>query len=327
MDTYPISSNSLEKFFHINGDQLGQQYKDFLSDYQTWDQKGHASKWILFPENIGPKLSIDETSLSNGELYTILTNKAAKGKKGAIVAMVEGTTAEVISGVIAKIPLKERAKVSEITLDMAGSMNLVAKKCFPNAEQVIDRFHVQKLAFDALQEIRIAHRWEAINEETNDIENCKAEKRKFEPRLLKNGETKKQLLFRSRYLLFKSPNCWTLSQKKRAKILFKLYPDIRQSFSLVHSLRCIYNKKHPKNVAIAKLALWFNKVTESEFKSFNTISATIYAHYDKILNYFNNRSTNASAESFNAKIKAFRSTQRGVRDVNFFLFRLTKIYA
>jgi hypothetical protein len=42
-------------------------------------------------ENIGKRLSIDETSLSNGELYTILTNKAAKGKKGTIVAMIAGT--------------------------------------------------------------------------------------------------------------------------------------------------------------------------------------------------------------------------------------------
>lgn len=327
MDTYPISSNSLEKFFYINGDQLGQQYKDFLSDYRTWDQKEHADKWLIFPQNIGPRLSIDETSLSNGELYTILTNKDAKGRKGAIVAMIEGTTAESIIKVIQKIPQKQREKVSEITLDMAGSMNLVAKKCFPNAEQVIDRFHVQKLAFDALQEIRIAHRWEAINEETNEMENCKADHRIYKAQLLKNGETKKQLLFRSRYLLFKSPNNWTVSQKTRAKILFKLYPDIKQAFSLVHSLRCIYNQKHPKNVAIAKLALWFNKVTDSEFKSFNSISATMYAHYDKILNYFNNRSTNASAESFNAKIKAFRSTQRGVRDVSFFLYRLANIYA
>ena len=327
MDTYPISSNSLEKFFHINGDRLGQQYKDSLSDYRTWDQKEHADKWLIFPKNMGPRLSIDETSLSQDDHYPIRTNKEAKGKKEAIVAMIEGTTAESIISVIQRIPQKERAKVSEITLDMAGSMNLVAKRCFPNAEQVIDRFHVQKLAFDALQEIRIAHRWEAIDEETNEIENCKADNRRYEPKILKNGETKKQLLFRSRYLLFKSPNYWTLTQKKRAKILFRLYPDIKEAFSLVHSLRCIYNKKHPKNVAIAKLALWFNKVTEAEFKSFNTISATMYAHYDKILNYFNNRSTNASAESFNAKIKAFRSTQRGVRDVNFFLFRLTKIYA
>ncbi|MDG1146861.1 MAG: transposase [Crocinitomicaceae bacterium] len=47
----------------------------------------------------------------------------------------------------------------------------------------------------------------------------------------------------------------------------------------------------------------------------------------KMLNYFENRSTNASAESFNAKIKAFRSQFRGVRNVAFFLFRLTEIYA
>lgn len=106
-----------------------------------------------------------------------------------------------------------------------------------------------------------------------------------------------------------------------------MYPDIKEAFLLVHSLRCIFNQKYPKNVAIAKLALWFNKVADSGFKSFNTISATIYSHYDKILNFFNNRSTNASAESFNAKIKAFRATQRGVRDINFFIFRLCKIYA
>ncbi len=64
----------------------------------------------------------------------------------------------------------------------------------------------------------------------------------------------------------------------------------------------------------------------SRFKSFNTISRTIQMHYETILNYFNNRSTNAS-ESFNAKIKEFRAQFRGVKDVEFFLFRLTKIYA
>ena len=46
-----------------------------------------------------------------------------------------------------------------------------------------------------------------------------------------------------------------------------------------------------------------------------------------ILNYFDNRSTNASAESFNAKVKAFRAQFRGVRDIPFFIFRLAKIFA
>jgi len=38
-------------------------------------------------------------------------------------------------------------------------------------------------------------------------------------------------------------------------------------------------------------------------------------NYGTIINYFDNRATNASAESFNAKVKAFRSQFRGVRDI------------
>ncbi|MDR0505664.1 MAG: hypothetical protein LBH32_02440 [Dysgonamonadaceae bacterium] len=41
----------------------------------------HAEDWLLFPQNIGAQLSIDETTLSDGELYTIVTNKATKGWK------------------------------------------------------------------------------------------------------------------------------------------------------------------------------------------------------------------------------------------------------
>ena len=158
MDKYPITARSLEKFFQIDGDQFERQYKTHLSDYKNWEQKSHADQWLLFPNNIGNNLSIDETSLSNGELYTIITNKAAKGKRGSIVAMVAGTQSENIIDIVNRIPLKERLKVTEITLDMAYSMNKVVKRCFHNAIKVIDRFHVQKLAYDALQEIRIGHR-------------------------------------------------------------------------------------------------------------------------------------------------------------------------
>ena len=89
----------------------------------------------------------------------------------------------------------------------------------------------------------------------------------------------------------------------------------------------IYNKNSHKDAARLSLARWYNKVDTSGFKSFNIIAATIYEHYDEILNYFNNRSTNAFAESFNAKIKQFRASLRGVSDVKFFLFRLSKLYA
>lgn len=315
------------KYYHIDGDHLGQQYKDFLSGYKTWEQKAHASEWVLFPENIGPYLSIDEVSVTNGELYTVLTNKEEKGRKGTLIAMVEGTEAENVIGVLDRIPEELREQVREITLDMAGSMNKIVKRCFPSATLVIDRFHVQKLAYDAIQEMRIAHRWDAINEDTNAKENARLNNEKYIADTLDNGDTKKQLLARSRYLLFKSADKWTEKQKHRAKILFELYPDLKQAYWLTHKLRMIFSHTKIKAVAYTKLAKWYNDVTDSGFKSFNTISATIYAHYPNILNFFDNRSTNASAESFNAKIKAFRATQRGVTDIPFFLFRLSKIYA
>ncbi|WP_320168088.1 transposase [Mangrovibacterium marinum] len=327
MDSFPISSNSLEKFYAINGNQFSTQYKDHLSDYNHWDQKDHAPDWLLFPDNIGPHLSIDETALSQGELYTIITNKAAKGRKGALVAMIKGTKAEDVTRILMKIPHRLRRKVEEITLDMAASMNQIVSKCFTRAVKVIDRFHVQKLAYDALQEMRIAHRWDAINEEPNALDNARWEKKTYCPFRFANGDTKKQLLARSRYLLFKSAEKWTSEQKQRATILFAQYPDIKEAYDLTHRLRLIFSKTQEKGVALTKLAHWYDQVTESGFKSFNTISATIYTHYTEILNFFENRSTNASAESFNAKLKSFRACLRGVNDTAFFLYRISKIYA
>jgi transposase len=281
----------------------------------------------LYPQNIGGFLSIDETSLSNGELYTIITNKAAKGGKGAIVAMVDGTKAEDIITVLNKLPRRTRWKVREVTMDMAANMEYVVKICFPKASRVTDRFHVQQLTYDAVQEQRIKYRWEALDRETIEIHIAKANGRKYNPPILSNGDTLKQLLARSRYLLFKKPTDWTTSQRARAEILFELYPDLKKAYHFSLQLGAIYYQTKDKGVAFSKLAQWYDRVDNSGILAFGTISRTIQSHYLTILNYFDHRSTNASAESFNAKIKAFRASFRGVRDVKFFLFRLTKIYA
>ena len=131
------------ELFGVDGELLERQYKDHLSGFQEWDQKDHSEEWVLFPKNVGARLSIDETSLSNGELYTILTNKAAKGRKGALVAMIKGTDVETVRTVLQMMPRRIRWKVREITLDMAPNMEAIARCCFPSATQVTDRFHVQ----------------------------------------------------------------------------------------------------------------------------------------------------------------------------------------
>ena len=282
---------------------------------------------MLFEQNVSSFLSIDETALSNGELYTIVTNKAAKGRKGAIVAMIKGTQAEHIIAVLLRISERLRKQVQEVTIDMAASLNNAIKRCFPKAHRVTDRFHVQQLAFDAVQELRIKYRWEALDQENEAMALAKKDKIPFQPEILSNGDTVKQLLARSRYLLFKHPRKWSTEQKQRADLLFTRYPELQKGFSLSIRLGDIYRTCTSKEQAFKKLALWYNEVDASAMDSFRTVVRSIQTHYLSILNFFNNRSTNASAESFNAKLKAFRATSRGVRDVQFFLFRLSKIYA
>ncbi|SFW32687.1 Transposase, partial [Sinomicrobium oceani] len=92
-------------------------------------------------------------------------------------------------------------------------------------------------------------------------------------------------------------------------------------------LRNIFNQNTDIKIAYTKLAHWYKQVEESGFKSFQTVANSISLNYRSILNYFVNRSTNASAESFNAKIKAFRAQLREVKNTEFFLFRLSRIFA
>ena len=191
MDNNPVSCFQLGTYFHLDGKQLQEQYKHHISDYKDWNQQEHASEWILYPENMGRYLSIDETSLSNDELYTIVTNKAAKGRKGALVAMIKGTQTESIVEVLKQIPERLRNQVEEVTLDMAPSMNLAVERCFRKAHRVTDRFHVQRLACDAVQELRIKYRWEALDDENDSIKSAREKGITFTPGVLENGDTKK----------------------------------------------------------------------------------------------------------------------------------------
>lgn len=177
-------------------------------------------------------LSIDETSLSQGELYTIITNKSAKGKKGSIIAIVKGVKSEDIINVLKKLPCRIRWNVKEVTIDMAANLESAIKYCFPQASRVTDRFHVHQLVHDALQEIRIKYRWQALDKEMVEIAMAKARGESYKPEIFPNGDTRKQLLARSRYLLFKKPTAWSISQKQRSEILFDEYPKLKKAYFL-----------------------------------------------------------------------------------------------
>ena len=281
---------------------------------------------MIYPGNITTSIAIDELTLSKGELYTYITAKDKKQRNGTLIGSIRGTKAEDIIKHAQQIPEAERLKVKEVSLDMAANMKLAAQTLFPMAKMVIDRFHVVKLVLEALQGIRIEYRWAAIKNEDKEIARCRKSKIKFEPIRLANGETHREILARSRFLLFRMQSSWTENQRERAKILFYEYPKLKEAYNKVQQFRRLYETKS-REKAKPKFKKWIREIKYLKRDEFNTVSNSIQNHLENILNFFINRSTNAHAESFNAKIKLYRANLRGVSNTTFFLFRLEKLFA
>lgn len=327
VDTRPDTMSNIASYYGVNSQKLQRHYKHKISGFKDWQQLSHAEDYLIYPENITDKISIDEVSLSKGELYTFVTNKNTKVKnKRSMVAIINGTSAKTIQAVLEKISSEKRQLVKEVTIDMARNMGLAARESFPNCTLVIDRFHVIKLVMDALQHIRVSFRWKAIAQENTAYKLAKERGGKYYPQVLPNGDTLKELLARSRYLLYKFEEDWTINQAKRATVLFEKYPTLKAIYKLTLCFRNIYQNTS-KIKALAQFNEWKGKVTALKIDEFNTVVNSIEYHLDNILNFFDNRSTNANAESFNSKIKGFRANLRGVTDVKFFLFRLEKLFA
>ena len=323
----------------LNGQTLRKQYKEKISDYRNWEQLEHAEEYMLFPNNFGDDMSLDETCLSNGEVYTILTNKSAHGGKGALAAMVRGVASDTVSEILKKVPRELRRKVKTVTTDLSSAMMLTVRAVFPKAMLINDRFHVQQLVTDAIDQMRIGFRWEVLAQENKAIREHRAKRKavhtraekdligEWEPERMENGETKPQIMARSRHIILMHKSKWNAQQQARADILFRMFPKLEEAYNIYLELVDVFNKKSKPAEARLNLAKWYNKVEAFGDDGFSKVIETFENHNATIVNYFEDRLTNASAESFNAKIKAFRTQFRGVGDIKFFMYRLATLYS
>jgi len=360
MDNETITARQVGYTYMINSSTFAKRYKDALSDFNTWEQKEHASDWILLPQNVGKDLGIDETSLQ-GELYTIVHNKDAHGRKGAIIAVVKGTNPADVLKVLMQLPEDKRDMVESITMDLSDCMRAIAREAFPNATAIRDCFHVVKRGGEGCEEIRLRLKREAVKELNKQkaefrksLERLAAQRKayrermrakhgkkwkkskrgkkpkrlntRFEPARLGNGETPVEALTRCRKQLSMSREKWSATQEKRAKTLFERYPKLEEAYNLINSLRAIFrNRKLTKETAKTRLGEWYGKVAACTLREVKSVRDTIKFYEDEILNYFIGRKTNASAESLNSKIKCFRAQLKGVKDIPFFMYRLATV--
>ena len=323
----PVEISTVALSNKLKPNTLEKQYKNVLSEYHEYKRKNEKAieeESYVFPENFGEDMAIDETGLVDGELYTIVINKKAKGKKGALAAIIKGTKSSIITRAITeKVPFAKLMNVKEITLDLAGSMDWIARQIAPNGLHTYDRFHVQQIVTEAVQAVRVKLRWKAIEEENNAVMKARELKVEFRSKTFSNGDTRKQLLARSKYFLYKPQSRWTKTQKQRAAILFREYPELLESYNFSMYFRNCYEYKNIKY----RFEDWIEKVESTSLKEMKVAAQTIKRHLGGIVNYFVNGATNAAIESFHAKLKLFRQRIRGVVDKNFFFFRIIQYFA
>ena len=180
MDNEPVTAKSLSWTYMIQGNTFARAYKDTLSDFPTWVKKENVDDGILIAKNLGPRLGIDESEFGH-EVYTILHNKDAHGKKGAIVAIVKGTDPETVAKALRKMPQKDREAVGLVSMDLSDSMRSIVRMAFPNAMVVRDCFHVMKRGGEGIEELRMKYKREAVK----DVNRQKAEFKKHLEQLAK----------------------------------------------------------------------------------------------------------------------------------------------
>ena len=79
-------------------------------------------------------------------------------------------------------------------------------------------------------------------------------------------------------------------------LLFKEYPDIKKGYYLSMRLGLIYHQCKFKDIALTRLARWYDEVDKSGFLTFGRVARSIQTHYLDIINFFERRATNAEAE-------------------------------
>jgi transposase len=289
---------------------------------------------ILKAENFGEHMTIDDKNIG-GEGYTVISNK----NTGKIAVLAQTTKTGILAAILQKIPVSIRYRVKVINKDLAEGYDWIARTLFLNAIRVDDKFHVLKWGFEALQAVRVRYRQLVLTEERNGREErkaldrerkaereklgkiCRKSKEPTQSKTYSNGDTKKELLARSRYLLFSFRGKWTESQKERAEILFREFPEIEKAYDLMIQFRGFYQTKvGDGKTAKKRLREWYGKVEGIE--EMETFASTVAHHEDTILNYFETGQTNAFAESINSKIQRFVQSNQGTNDRDFFHFRL-----
>jgi len=284
-------------------------------DEQTGEITKGKPLYVFKPENIGPKMSIDDKAIGH-EGFSILSN----GDTGKIAMMIESCKSEEVSQAVSLFG-NELSKIKNISCDMAPCYLSVCSQEIPNAKVTIDKFHVMQYVYDAVLDVRTRLKKELSEQLTKG-----KGKTEQDYEILQKIEVLKHC----RYRLTQSQDKWSQAGADIMKQVFDNHSELNEAYQLAQKFKQWYkieNRIKTPTQIENELHDWYLSVKKSELNEFKSVVKMIRKHEDQIVNFFTCQQTNAKAERLNGKINRFISNNYGIKDKDFALYRIAKYFS
>jgi transposase len=232
-------------------------------------------------------IGIDELSYRRHHRYvTIVTDH----ERSAVVWVGEGKSADTLRKFFAELGPERAARLLSVTIDLSAAYIEAVREAAPQAILVFDRFHVQRLAHDALDAVR--------REQVRELK----------------GTAEGKALKKTRWALQKNP--WNLDQPEQEKLsaLARSNRPLYRAYLLKESLVDILDRRQ-YYVARRKLDEWYAWAVRSRLSPFCKLARTIRKYATGILAYVSTRLSNGASEGINGKIRTITRRAYGFHRV------------
>lgn len=228
-------------------------------------------------------IGIDELSYRRHHEYVTVVVDHIRAR---IVWARKGKSAATAREFFDELGADRTASLKAVTIDMSKAYIKAVSEAAPAAQLVFDRFHVQRLAHDALDQVRRAEVRELVPVERKDLKG-------------------------TRWLLHKNP--WNLTGLEREKLtaLPRANRRLFRAYLLKEALAGILDGRQV-HVARRKLGEWIRWARRSRLAPFHRLAATIRDHQDGILAYVRSRLSNARTEALNGKARTITRRSYGL---------------
>jgi transposase len=228
-------------------------------------------------------IGIDELSYRRHHKYvTIVTDH----ETGQIVWAREGKSAATLDAFFEELGPQRCAQLSNVTLDMSEAYIRSVTAHAPQATVVFDRFHVQRLAHDALDQVRRAVASKNLNA--------------HERRAIK----------RTRFILQKNAENLTPAERRKVSDVQALNRPLYRAYLLKESLADLLDRKQ-YHVARDRLHGWLAWASRSKLAPFVRVAKTIRKYVHGILAYLNTGLSNGRSEGLNGKARVITRRSYG----------------